>query len=146
MLTTTFELLHKHGACTHRYKHLAKALCGIAKYGHTTPIPLAKLLDTNGIEDCLWALRATDPTQDAERDILARKFACRCVRETPLGDGRTVWDLLTDERSRNAVVVAEAFLLGKATNEELAAAWSAAWDAAWEYQAKILKELLEGQQ
>jgi hypothetical protein len=60
-----------------------------------------------------------------------RLFGCWCVRNTKLADGRTVWDLLTDERSRRAVEVAEAHIDGKATSAELAAAWAAAWDAAW---------------
>ena len=63
-------------------------------------------------------------------DSVLRKLACRLVRETPLHDGRTVWDLLTDERSRNAVEVAEAYADGKATYEELDAAYDAARAAA----------------
>jgi len=66
-------------------------------------------------------------------------FVCHCVKEIPLADGRTVWDLLTDERSRNAVIVAERFAAGEATREELdaaardasAAARDAAWAATW---------------
>jgi hypothetical protein len=54
------------------------------------------------------------------------KLLCRFVRETPLSDGRKVWDLLTDERSRKAVEVAEAYADGKATTDELAAATAAA--------------------
>ena len=80
-------------------------------------------------------------------------FACWCVRQ--------VWHLLTDERSRNAVVVAEKYANGDATQEELAAAgdaawaaarvaaWAAAWDArdaaraaAWDAQSKKLIEML----
>jgi hypothetical protein len=61
------------------------------------------------------------------------------VRETPLADGRKVWDLLTDERSRKAVEVAERHADGLATYDELAAALdasgaaalAAAWAAAW---------------
>lgn len=68
----------------------------------------------------------------------ARLFACWCVRNTPLADGRTVWDLLEDERSKKAVEVAEKYAQGEATDEELkaalaavlAVAWSAARDAA----------------
>jgi hypothetical protein len=72
-------------------------------------------------------------------DNLLRKFACRCVRE--------VWHLLADERSRNAVEMAERHADGLATDDELAIAWDAArgaargaagyaaraavWDAAW---------------
>lgn len=62
-------------------------------------------------------------------DSVLRKLACRFVRETPWADGRKVWDLLTDERSRIAIEVAELYADGKATYEELRAACDAA-DAA----------------
>ena len=57
---------------------------------------------------------------------ILRKLACRFVRETPLTDGRKVCDLLTDERSRKAVEVAERYADGKATDGELQAARAAA--------------------
>ena len=63
-------------------------------------------------------------------DAALRKLACRFVRETPLHDGRKVWDLLVDERSRKAVEVAEAYADGKATDGELQAAYAAAYAAA----------------
>ena len=66
---------------------------------------------------------------DATRAL--RLYACWCVRETPIGDGRKVWDLLTDPRSRAAVETAERYARGKATSAERDAAWAAAWDAAW---------------
>ena len=59
-----------------------------------------------------------------------RLFACWCVRNTILVDGRKVWDLLTDKRSRDAVGIAERYAVGDASLEELAAARDAAWDAA----------------
>ena len=59
-------------------------------------------------------------------DATLRLLACRFARETPLADGRTVWDLLTDPRSRAAIETAERCARGEATDAELAAAWYAA--------------------
>jgi hypothetical protein len=103
-------------------------------------------------------------------DRTLQLFACRCVRETPIGDGRTVWDLLADDRSLNVVEVAERYANGDATYKELiaaedaarAAAGATAWytagaaaeDAAWAaagataraaaraFQAEILREMV----
>ena len=63
---------------------------------------------------------ATRPGVLSDRD--ARLFACWCVRQ--------VWHLLTDERSRHAVEVAERYAVGEATDSDLVAAWEAAWEAA----------------
>ena len=75
----------------------------------------------------LWLLEDAGVLDDKR----ARLFGCWCVRTTPLADGRVVWDLLTDERSRAAVEVAERYAVGEATDGELSAAWTAAWSAAW---------------
>ena len=69
-------------------------------------------------------------------DSVLRKLACRLIRETPLHDGRTVWDSLTDERSRRAVEVAERYAVGKATAQELDAAHAAVWAAARDAAAR----------
>jgi hypothetical protein len=132
MLHTTFKLLRENGACPEGYRKLAKSLGGVQKYGASTPIPLLRVLESNGLDDALWSLRAVLPEEEADRDRIARLFACRCVRETPLTDGRKVWDLLPDGRSRAAVKVAERFAVGDATKKEMEAATEAAWAAARE--------------
>jgi hypothetical protein len=53
-----------------------------------------------------------------------RMFAVHCAR--------SVEHLLTDQRSKDAIDVAERFVHGDATKKELAAAWDAAWETAWE--------------
>jgi len=72
----------------------------------------------DNIEYMLWV--ATRPGVLTARE--KRLFACWCVRQ--------VWHLLTDERSRHAVEVAERYALGEATGKELDVARAAALDAA----------------
>jgi hypothetical protein len=60
--------------------------------------------------------------------IQLRLIGAWCARNTPLGDGRTTWDLLTDERSRHAIEVAEN---PESTKEELETAYSAAYSATY---------------
>ena len=58
---------------------------------------------------------------DTWNDKNLRLFACWCVRQ--------IWHLLTDNRSKNAVIIAEKYAIGEATTEVLAAARDAAWAA-----------------
>jgi hypothetical protein len=69
-----------------------------------------------------WLLWILDKLNQRPDDKTLRLFAVWCVRQ--------VWDKLTDERSRNAVEVAERFANGEASQAELAAASAAARDAA----------------
>lgn len=73
---------------------------------------------------------ATQPGVLDDRTL--RLFVCWCLRQ--------VCHLLTDERSRNAVEVAERFAEGKATSDELAAAWKAARAAEWAADAEARAE------
>lgn len=70
-------------------------------------------------------LRRLDKWPSPSDTVIQRKprlFACACVRQA--------WHLLTDERSRKAVGVAENYVDRQATTEELSAARVAAWAAA----------------
>jgi hypothetical protein len=74
----------------------------------------------------LWILRELNFSDDRIWRLMAVAF----VRETPLSDGRKVFDLLTDERSKQALDVAEQYAQGKAGDNTLSAARAAARDAA----------------
>ena len=114
----TKDFLKKHDACT-----------GGAKWALSISGDMADvwnaMIEQGKHAWLLWT--ATRP--GVFSDSTLRKLAYRFVRETPLADGRKVWDLLTDERSRRAVEVAERYADGKATAQELAAARDAAYAA-----------------
>jgi len=76
-----------------------------------------------------------------------RKMACRFVRETPIPRGRTLWDRLTDKRSRRAILTVEAYVEGKATLKELEDAAEDAYEVAMdtyaaEYAAYIVPSVI----
>ena len=79
----------------------------------------------------IWLLKKSGYYDNRE----SRLLTCRIVRETPLRDGRFVWNLLTDDRSRNAVIVAEKHARGEVTDGELMAAAAAAYAAYAAYAA-----------
>jgi hypothetical protein len=114
----TKDFLKKHDACT-----------GGAKWALSIGDDMADvwnaMIEQGKLDWLIWTVTRPGVFPDS----VLRKLACRFVRETPLSDGRKVWDLLTDERSRKAVEVAEAYADGKATYEELDAARDAAYAA-----------------
>ena len=149
MLTTTLAGLKAAGACTDRYRHLAKALGGVRVWGADTPIPLPTILDTNGLEDALWALGAVPEHERPLRARLERLFACDCAeRVLPIFERSRPGDV----RPREAIAVARRYAVGAASEAARAAAraaaWAvardAAWDAAWEWQTERLFEYLKG--
>jgi hypothetical protein len=98
---------------------------------------------SNAMMSELWPLiksRPSDLKWVATRDGVfsdknLRLMACRFIREIKVTGDKTLWDLMTDERSRNAVIIAERFANGEATSEELATAAYAAYAAAYDYAA-----------
>ena len=114
----TKDFLKKHGAC----KAGAKWALSI---GEEMDAVWNAMVEQGKYDWLIWT--ATRP--GVFSDSILRKLACRFIRETPIADGRKVWDLLTDERSRKAVEVAELYADGNATDGELQAACNAAYAA-----------------
>lgn len=115
--TTTLNQIRAHHPCTAGWQKLLSHL-GKTK-ADDEPLSLLTILESNGLDDALWAARAI---KGHDRDF--RLFAVWAARQ--------VQHLMTDERSLAALDVAERFADGEATEKDLAAASAAASAAAWE--------------
>ena len=131
-MKTTLNKIREHGPCKDSGKKLL-AYLGKTK-ADDEPLAITTILDSNGLDDALWCLRAVE---GHDREI--RLYAVWCARQ--------VQHLITDKRSLDALDVAERFANGRATKDELAAAraaawagaWAAAWDAARDAQTQQLR-------
>lgn len=125
MICTTLNKIKAHGPCSGGWKKLLTHLNKTRADDEL--LPLSIILESNGLDDTLWTLRTLP-----EYNNLWRKYAVWCARQ--------VQHLMTDQRSLNALDVAEKHADGLATDTELAAArdaardaaWDAAWAAAWD--------------
>ena len=116
MNTVTINDIRKFSPCYDPTKYLPKDWQG-------TALDILNVTDCP-VEDRIWVVLRKDFFTDKE----LRLFAVWCARQ--------VQHLMTDERSINAINVAEKFANGEVTEEELdaasAAARDAALDAAWD--------------
>ena len=158
--SVTLSDLRKAGACIGGYNKVVRMLQGkpfseadrarrsYIRFAHKEPVPLLSILESNGLDDALWALRCV---AGVDRD--ARLFAVWSARQ--------VQHLMTDQRSIDALDVAERFANGTATEKELTAArdaardardaaWAAAWaardaaGAAWDAQKTMFIRMCNG--
>jgi len=118
-LYTTLNRIREHGPCINGWHKLLKHLGKLA--ADDDPLPLVTILDSNGLEDTLWCLRAVIDVEQHAPEM--RLYAVWCARQ--------VQHLMTDPRSLEALDVAERHARGEATDDELEAARAAAADAAW---------------
>ena len=87
-------------------------------WGDDTPVDIATIIDSNGLDYALWCLRAVD---GHAREMLL--YAYWCARQVP--------SLMEDPRSVAAPDVAERNANGAASDDERAAAKAAGAEAAW---------------
>lgn len=114
----TLRDIRRHGPCEDGWRKLLEHL-GKTK-ADNDPLSLAVILDSNGLDDTLWCLRALPE----DMDNAVRLLACDLVEPAMA--------FTVDERPAEALRVARAFARGEATCKELEASRDAAWDAAWE--------------
>ena len=103
--TTTLAKIRSHGPCSEGWEKLLKTLG--PNYGEDTPVTLLQILDSNGLKDALWALRACN----------ADRFACLLVCDY----AEHVLHLFEkeypkDKRPANAINVARLFANGVLIN------------------------------
>ena len=114
-ICTTLNKIRDAKPCEEGWKYLLKHLN--KKKADSKPLPLSVILEINGLDDTLWALRSVP-----EYNNLWRKYAVWCARQ--------VQHLMTDQRSLDALDVAWRHSEGEATDGELAVARDAAGAAA----------------
>ena len=121
-MKTTLNAIREHQPCADGWAKLLRHL-GKTKADHE-PVLIRTILDSNGLDDALWCLRAVT---GHDREI--RLYAVWCARR--------VQHLMIDPRSIAALDVAERYANNLATRHDLDAAGDAARDA----QAASLREV-----
>lgn len=132
-MKTTLNIIREYDPCTDGWARLLRNLG--KTQSDDEPLTLCTILDSNGLDDALWCLRAV-----TGHDRAIRLYAVACARD--------VQHLMTDPRSLAVLDVAERHAHGNATDAELTAAraaagaagaaagaawaaWAAAWASAW---------------
>ena len=152
MITITLYKIKANCPCADGWRKVLAANGG-TNADMSKPFAVASILESNDLDDTIWALRCLPKHAN-----LWRKYAVWCARQ--------VQHLMLDPRSLNALDVAWRHSDGLATDSELtaarnaardaagaaawdaagaaagAAAWAAAWGAAWAAARAAQKEKL----
>ena len=114
-MNTTLNKIKQHSPCSDGWQKLLTFLNKTEADDEL--LELTTILESNGLDDALWSLRAVDG-KDREIRLMVCDFA------------ESVVHLANDERCNKAIDVSRRYANGKATQKELDAARAAAW-AAW---------------
>ena len=132
-MTTTLNKIKAHSPCEDGWNNLLNHL-GKTK-ADNEPLSIATIIQSNGIKDALWALRAVEG-----KDKEIRLFAADCA-ESVLHIYENRYP--NDDRPRKAIQAARDYANGVIGKDELDAAWAAgaaAW-AAWAARDAKWKEI-----
>ena len=121
MIYTTLQLCKDNDACEEGYKKLLKGV-GL-NYPKDKPISLLKVLETNDLDDALWALQEASI---GDNKIFSMKFGVWCARQS-----YKYWEseYPNDNRVLECIEATAGFIEGDVGQGELSAAWSAAESA-----------------
>lgn len=119
-MKTTLNKIKSAKACEDRYEVLLKAL-GKTK-ADDEPLSIRYILESNGIEDAIWALKTIE-----NHDKEIRLFACDCA-EMALPIYEITYP--NDNRPRRSIEVARLYANNEATKKQLAGVNTAARVAA----------------
>jgi len=119
-MQTTLNKIKLHSPCENGWKKLLGHLN--KTQSDDEPLELRTILESNGLNDTIWALRVLE---GMDKEI--RLFAIDCAEMVlPIYEK----EYPDDKRPRLAINAARNYANGLITLEELTAAW-AAWAAAW---------------
>jgi len=123
-MQTTLNKIKEHSPCENGWKQLLNYLG--KTQADDEPLELRTILESNGLDDAIWALRAV---KGKHKEI--RLFAADCAELViPIYEKQYPHD----SRPRLAIQAAIDYANGLVSEKELAAAWAAAraaWAAAW---------------
>lgn len=113
-MKTTLQKILKNISCESQRKEFLRKLG--KKESDNCKIEILEILDLNGFDDALWSLRGVD---GYEREL--RLFAVWC--------GRRVQENIKDQKSIDAINIAEKFANGEASESDLLQVWVNADDS-----------------
>lgn len=117
MTHTTLNAIRAHGPCQDGWEKLLKHL-GKTK-ADDEPLAMTTILDSNGIDDANWCLRALGPEHHKLIVGLACDYAEMALEYVPAGETRPA----------ECIRITRLWIKGKATLEEVSAAARSAADA-----------------
>ena len=131
-LTTTLALLKQHGACESGYKILRKHV-GI-KWPDDKPINLLTVLKSNGVQDMIWCIRATEQPYADHWQLMCKMYADFAESVLPL------FEKAVPGNSAPRLAIEAARTATPETAE--AAGWAAGWAAEEKKQTTIIRKYL----